>query len=361
MIAAEKMMMTAAVYLDGVIEVKTVARPRPEAGEVVLQLEAAAICATDLKIWRRGHRNIIPGSEAILGHELVGRVAEIGSGVDEGWLGKRVVVSPNIGCGVCSACREGWDSYCSRYKAYGVGLPGGLAEYIKIYAESVLRGHLIPVPEHIPTKIAVLAEAASCCYRGLRDCNLKAGETVLVMGAGPMGILSMASAVAMGASLVIAADPLEARRMNSMQFGANCALNPVEDCFEEAVREASRGRGADVVMVTAPLSAAQRQGISVAAIGGRINLFAGLAPDDKFDDFPANLVHYRGLKIVGSTGTTPGDMDAVVQLMAGGRLQQLQQAVTAEYSLSDVIKALEEAGSGKGLKVAIIPDRLSVA
>ncbi|HSW35769.1 MAG TPA: alcohol dehydrogenase catalytic domain-containing protein [Candidatus Limnocylindrales bacterium] len=348
--------MSAAVYKDGTIKVKTMPRPEPVNGELLLQVEAAALCATDIKIHRRGHRNIPSGSEAILGHEVVGRVAQIGSNVDPALLGKRMVVPPNVGCGLCPACQAGMDSYCSDYRAYGVGMHGGLAEYMLVTAPSVTRGNLIEVPARVPTRIAVLAEAVSCCYRGLSDCGLKAGETVLIMGAGPMGILSVVVAWVMGASTVIVADPLEARRANSFAFHADYALDPTAGDFEKTLQQITGGWGVDVVLVTAPFVQAQQKGIAVAAVGGRVNLFAGLSPDDSFNDFPANLVHYRGLKVLGTTGTTAVEMNAVVQLMAGGKLDILKEAITAIYPLADTGKALEEAGHGGGLKVMVVPD-----
>ena len=111
----------------------------------------------------------------------------------------------NVGCGLCSACLRDRDSFCPEYKAYGVGLPGALAEYMILVASGLSRGGLIEVPDDVPLKVAVLAEATSCCYRGLRECARRQ-ESVLVMGAGPMGILSMIAA-AMGAAKVIAPIP----------------------------------------------------------------------------------------------------------------------------------------------------------
>lgn len=354
--SAEAEKMTAAVYRDGTIEVKQIPRPQPGENELVIKVEAAAICATDLKIWKRGHRNIASGSETVLGHEVVGKVSEVGSKIDKTWLGKRVVIPPNVGCGACPACEVGWDSYCPDYKAYGVGLPGSFAEYMLVGAPPASTGKLISVADHIPTKVAVLAEAASCCYRGLLDCELQPEEKVLVLGAGPMGILSIIAAKAMGASTIISADLLEERRNTSKKFGAGYTLNPAVDHFVEAVKEASGGWGVDVVMVTAPFAGAQRQGIMAAAVGGRINLFAGLSLDDRFDDFPSNLVHYRGLKVLGSTGATSQVMQTVVNLMAEGHLALLQQAVTAFFPLEDMAKALEMAGSGREIKVMVVPD-----
>lgn len=347
--------MKAALYRDGKITVKEVPRPRPGRGEALLRVEAAAVCATDLKIWAGGHRNIPPDSDAVLGHEVVGRITAVGPGVSEGLNGKRVVVAPNVGCGLCPACLAGWDSYCPGYRAYGIGLPGGFAEYMLIASPSIMRGSLIEVPEGLGGKEAVLAEPLSCCYRGLSECGLQAGESALVMGAGPMGIFSIMSARTFGASMVIAADPMQGRRKRSLDFGADRALDPETPDFAGQLLALTGGWGVDVVMVTAPFAGAQRLGISAAAIGGRINLFAGLPAGERFDDFPSNPVHYRGLKVIGTTGTTPAEMRAVVRLMSTGRFEKLPEAVTAVYPLARINEALEEARRGEGIKVVVVP------
>lgn len=347
--------MLAAVYCDGAIRVKEAARPCPGVGEVLLQVEAAAICATDIKIRQRGHRNIPAGTEMVLGHEIVGRVVSLGEGVKSELLQQRVVVAPNIGCGTCPACRKGWDSFCPGYTAFGVGLKGGFAQYMLVPAAAVHRGCLVKVPEGIDAKIAVLAESAACCLRGLQACSLAQGESVLVMGAGPMGIMTMILAQAMGAGHVFAADPVQKRRTVAAGFEVTAFFDPTEDDFIDQIGAATAGAGADVVMVTAPAAAAQKQGILAAAVGGRVNLFAGVSSEDKIEEFPGNLIHYRGLSVLGTTGATPVELGAVVSMIAGLRLQKLEQVVTAVYPLSLIETALEEAKSGAGLKVVILP------
>ena len=348
--------MLAAIYMDGNIEVKETPLPRPDREEALLKVETAALCATDIKIWQRGHRNIASGTETILGHEVVGRIVAAGDRVDQTIVGKRVVIPPNVGCGICPACQAGWDSYCPDYKAYGIGLNGSLADYMLLSSASISRGNLIAIPDHVPTRIAALAEPTSCCYRGLQECKLKAGESVMITGTGPMGILSVITARAMGASNIIAVDPVAERREKSKAFQADYTLDPEADSFIEELLDITGGWGVDVVMVTAPFAKAQLQGIKAAAIGGRINLFAGLASDDAFNGFPANLVHYRGLKVIGTTGTTPREMRMVTNLMAGNRLEQLKDVVTAVFPLSDIQKAFEEARRGSGLKVLVVPN-----
>lgn len=347
--------MLAAVYCNHAIQVKERIRPRPGKGELLLQVEAAAVCATDIKIRQKGHRNIPPGAETILGHEVVGRVVALGENVDRNLLQRRVVVAPNVGCGACPACRKGWDSFCPDYTAFGVGLSGGFAEYMLINAAAVNRGCLVEISEKLEAKAAVLAEPAACCLRGLQACLLKPGESVLVLGAGPMGILTLILAQAMGAGCVFVADLQDKRRQLAAGFGATAVFDPAEDAFLDKISSATAGFGADVVMVTAPAAAAQKQGILAAAVGGRVNLFAGVLPDDRIDEFPGNIIHYRGLNILGTTGATPMDLQAVVSMIAGGRLQQLEQVVTAVYPLSALEEALEEARRGDGLKVVVLP------
>jgi L-iditol 2-dehydrogenase len=347
--------MLAAEYRDGRVEVRQLARPIPGPGEVLLRVEAAALCATDLKIWQRGHRNIPPGTGTILGHEVVGSVVEAGEGNGQHWLSKRVVVAPNIGCGHCPACQVGRDSYCPDYRAFGVGLPGGLAQFMLVTAPAVVRGNLVEVPRDLPAELAVLAEAAGCCYRGLQACSLRPGEACMILGAGPMGILSIALAQAMGAAPILAADPLADRRLRAREFGADQELDPMAADFSERVRELTGGQGIDVAVVTAPVAEAQRQAMLAAAVGGRVNLFAGLPGSGELDHFPSNLVHYRGLAVLGTTGATAADLRAVVAMMTAGRLDLLRRVATASYPLSRVADALEEARLGRGIKTLVIP------
>jgi len=347
--------MLAAVYVDKSIRIKELVRPRPGPGELLLQVEAAAVCATDIKIWQYGHRSIPAGAEKILGHEVVGRVVALGENVNSELLQRRVVVAPNVGCGACPACRKGWDSFCPGYTAFGVGLNGGFAGYMLITAAAINRGCLVEIPENLEAKIAVLAESAACCLRGLQACLLKQGESVLVLGAGPMGILTLILAQAMGAGSVFAADLQEKRRKSAAVFEATAVFNPSEEEFFEKINTATSGAGADVIMVTAPAATAQKQGILAAAVGGRVNLFAGVAPDDLIDKFSGNVIHYRGLNVLGTTGATPVELEAVTSMMVAGRLQKFEQVVTATYPLVALEQALDEARRGDGLKVVVIP------
>lgn len=348
--------MLAAIFRDGDIKVIEVERPKPGNGEALLQIEAAAICATDIKIWQRGHRNIAIGSDAILGHEVVGKIVSLGEGLDSNLLGKRFVVAPNVGCGICKICQKGWDSLCLDYRAFGVGLDGGFAQYMLIPSSALHRSCLVEVPLEVTSKMAVLTESAACCLRGLQACSLSEGESVLIFGAGPMGILTLILAQAMGAGRVIMADPQKDRREKAISFGASSTIDPSAKNFQDQLIQSNDLCNADVVMVTAPVAEAQNQGILSAAVGGRINLFAGVPQDDTIKEFPGNLIHYRGLNVLGTTGATPIEMGAVLAMIAAGRLDKFEKIVTGIYPLHHLGMALEEARAGKGLKVIVLPE-----
>jgi len=346
--------MLAGVYCDGAFALKERPLPRPGPGDVLIKVEASAFCATDAKILTVGHRQIGPGQEVIIGHEFVGRVAAVGEGSAVP-LGGRFAVAPNVGCGRCEACRLGLDSLCVNNRAYGINMDGGMAEYVLIGADAVARGCLVPVPESLDARLAVLAEAMGCCYRGLDSCDLRAGETALIVGLGAMGLFTVMLARAMGASCVIASDVLAERRSLARDLGADVTVDPASEDVARVVREATGGRGADVVMVTVPRVDAQMQGLQAVGLRGRINFFAGLPKGTAVDGFPTNLLHYQEVRALGNTGARPLDMERCIALMAAGRLPGLERIVTHTFALSEIETAAAAVVARQGLKLVVEP------
>lgn len=343
--------MKALVLEHGHLDVREMAEPRLEPGDALIRVEAAGICATDLKIWHNGHR-LWGDRPAVLGHEVVGRVVQVAGSPAHPRVGDRVVLAPNVGCGQCSTCRRGWDSLCPDFRAVGVGLDGGMAEFVRVPARAVDRGSLVPCPEHLPAEVATMAEPLSTCYRGLRQCGLAAGESALIIGAGPMGLFAALLAQSMGACPTMVAEVAAGRREFARSLGVGLVIDPAAAPLPEQVRGLTGGEGADVVMVAVGLEAVQHDAILSAAVGGRINLFAGLPSGAEMSGFPSNLVHYRQLAVVGTTGSTPGDMSAVVQLMANGRLR-LEQMASHRFALEEAAEAFATADSRQGMRVVL--------
>ena len=317
------------------------ARPHPAAGELVLRVDACLICGTDLKIAAGEHRAYTEPNGRIPGHELAGTVAEAGAGVglDEG---ASVFVAPNYGCGRCRACRRGNVNLCVTPRALGISDDGAFAEYTLLPRELVEQGNVMPVGDRRDPAEVALAEPLACVLRGSRACRVGDADLVLVFGAGPIGLMHVAVARLAGAEVVVC-EPNELRRRRALRFGARAAYaDPSE--LEEAP---------DVVIVAAPAEAAQQHALAVAAPGGRINFFAGL-PRGRRVDLDTNLIHYKELRVTGTTANTNDDCRGALDLILAGRLDTAS-LIDGRFGLAGARDAFALAASGRTLKVVIEP------
>ncbi len=347
--------MLAAVYY-GIedIRVEEVEQPAIGPNEALLRVRAATICGTDLRIYASGHFKIPPGTKRILGHEVAGEVAAVGSEVQTLKPGQRIAIAPNVGCGACWQCLQGHNHLCPDYQAFGVSLDGAFAQYMRIPAAFIQRGNITPIPESLSYGEAALNEPFSCCYNGSRACRIEPGDVVLIVGAGPIGIMHLFLARLSGARLVILSEMIEERLAQAVEFGADLGLNPARDDVVEAVREASEGRGADAVIVAAPSPAAQEQALELVAIQGRINFFGGLPKGKEFIRFNSNRVHYKEITVTGTTGSSSAQFRRTMEILASGQVN-LAPLISARVPLSQIKEAFELAASKKVLKVVVEP------
>lgn len=345
--------MRAAVFeKPGQIELQTVERPLPGEGELVLRVHAASICATDLKIVANGHFKIPPGTRRVLGHELAGVVVASTSADPPVAIGQRMSVAPNIGCGQCEVCVQGLDHLCPHYEALGITRDGGLAEYVRIPQAAVRRGQATPIPDDLSFEEAALVEPMSCVFNAHEAVETGGGDRVLIFGAGPMGLMHVQMARALGASVVVAVDPLENRRRQALSFGADGAVEPND--VGSASQRFTGGRGFDVVVVAVPSPEAQSQALEVAAVRGRINLFAGLPGSAGSALLDTNRVHYRQLTLTGTTGSSVFQYRRTMELASSGRLK-LRAFISDRFPLAAIHAALGRARSGEAIKVVVDP------
>jgi L-iditol 2-dehydrogenase len=345
--------MLAARYRQGEgLTLEETAVPRAGVGELLLAVECASICATDLRIVSGGHRKYTPGTVRVPGHELVGRVAAIGAGVRGFSPGQRLFVAPNMGCGKCLPCRRGKNNLCANYDAFGITLDGGFAEYMRVTAPAIEQGNLLPVPDGIDPAEVALAEPLACCLHGQDQVATAPGDVVLILGAGPIGLMHILLARRQKAGLIIAGDLSEARLESARALGAGACVLVSRDSIEEAVADLTRGAGADVVIVAAPSAAAQRQAVAVAGIGGRINFFAGMPKDSPEVPIDSNAVHYRELCVTGTTGCSTADCHRAAALVLN-REVDLKPLISARFPLRDVHSAFEAARSPQNLKIVL--------
>jgi L-iditol 2-dehydrogenase len=347
--------MLAAVYHGpGDLRVEEVGVPKIGAGEILVKVLSASICGTDLRIFHGGHRMYAPGTVRIPGHEVVGTVAEIGEGLTGFTPGQRVFVAPNMGCGHCAQCVSGNNNLCANYGAIGVTMDGGFAEYMRVPAKSVQQGNVIQVSESVDPAVAALMEPFACVLRGQNALHIQPGETVLVIGAGPIGVMHTKLAKARGAGRVIVSEPVADRATQASRMGADRAVNPLEEDLKAAIAEESQGRGADVVIVAAPVHAAQESALALAAIGGRINFFGGLPKDRPTIQFDSNLVHYKELVITGTTACSTADCWQATRMVNSG-LIDLSDLVSRRFPLREAAAGFAAAEDRKSLKIVLEP------
>jgi L-iditol 2-dehydrogenase len=347
--------MLAAVYHGpNDLRVEAVPVPQIEKGEILVRVNSASICGTDLRIFHGNHRMYPPGTIRIPGHEVVGTIAKLGADAEGYAVGQRVFCAPNTGCGHCLQCVSGNNNLCANYDAIGVTSDGGFAEYVRIPARSVQQGNVIPVSESVDPAVAALVEPFACVLRGQNALHIKPGDVVLVMGAGPIGIMHMKLAKARGAGRVIVSEPVDDRVKQAARMGADRVINPLSEDLKAIISSESQGRGADVIIVAAPIHAAQESALDLAAISGRINFFGGLPKDMPTISFNSNLVHYKELVVTGTTACSTADCWQAIQIVNSG-LVDLSDIVSQRFPLIDAVAAFTAAEDRKSLKIVLEP------
>ena len=347
--------MLAAVYHGpNDLRLEDVRVPEIGPGELLVKVMSASICGTDLRILHGNHRMYAPGTVRIPGHEVVGTIAKVGTPGDRYAVGQRIFCAPNTGCGHCQQCISGNNNLCANYDAIGVTSDGGFAEYVRIPARSVEQGNMIPVSESVDPAVAALMEPFACVVRGQNALHIQPGEVVLVMGAGPIGVMHAKLAKARGAGRVVVSEPIADRAAQARRMGADRVVDPSSEDLSEALKQESAGRGADIVIVAAPAHVAQQSALELAAIGGRINFFGGLPKDRPTVTLDTNLVHYKELVITGTTACSTADCWQAAQIVNAG-LVDLSDIVSQRFPLKEAVAAFAAAEDRKSLKVVLQP------
>ncbi len=345
--------MLAAVYHGpNDLRVETVPVPVIGAGEVLVKVVSSSICGTDLRILHGGHRKYPDGTVRIPGHEIVADVVQVGAdvaGIDEG---DRLFVAPNMGCGHCKQCISGRNNLCANYQAFGITIDGSFAEYLRIPAAAVLQGNLMPLEAGVDPAAAALIEPFACVLRGQNAVDIVVGDIVVVVGAGPIGLMHLMLARLHGAAKVIVSEMIPERLNQALRFGADLAITP--DHLAESVADVSHGEGADVILVAAPAAKAQESAIDIAAIGGRINFFGGLPKERPTIELNSNTVHYKELILTGTTACSTNDCRQAAAIINSGRID-LQPLVSARFPLAEAVEAFRVAENRESLKIALQP------
>ncbi len=298
------------------IVLRGVSEPILPEGWALVRVALAGVCGSDLKMWRFGSpRLALP---AVIGHEVVGRV-ESAPDAHAHLVGQRVVVMPDVPCFTCPQCLQGNYHLCDVGRSIGWELPGGFAEYVAVPPETLRAGGLVPVLDGLADEEAVLTEPVACALRGQEVLGIAPSDTVLILGAGPMGYLHACLARLHGAGRIILSDIVPQRLDQTREAPADARL-VVDDRFEATVRDLTRSRGgADVVIVAAATAAATATAVRLAAKRGRVNFYASL-PAVEAGQFDINPIHTRELRVVATRDATVPALQAALELLASHRL-----------------------------------------
>jgi len=350
----ESSRMLAATYTQGGdFAIEEVPVPRIESDEILLRVSAASICGTDVRIVRSGHRKLAAGQRVVLGHEFLGIIEQVGSRVEGYGVGQRVGVAPNAGCGHCDACIRGTSNYCPDYTAFGIDRDGAQAPLVKIPGRFVTQGNVIPLPEAVSDREAALLEPFSCVVNGVRVSRIELGDTVLVYGAGPMGLMHVMLSRIAGAAKIIVVDPLAHRLEKARDLGCDLALRPQEEDVPDRLRDETDGRGVDVAITACPVPEVQAEATRLLAPFGRLCLFGGLPKTAGPVALDTNAIHYGNLLVTGSTGGSVEDYRIALKLVAGKRID-LGRVISNVFRLDELRRAYDTALAGAEGKVVLI-------
>ncbi len=336
----------------GIYRVREIQDPVcPEEG-LLIKVLACGLCGSDLRTLRSGHHRVkLPFT---IGHEVSGRVVETGKKYTGPWKpGWNLAISPVVYCNECNFCQDGIFELCSDYRELAQTWPGGFAEYMAVPAEAVLNGTIQEIPEGTDPVHATIVEPLSSCVNAQEKGNVGLGDTVVIIGTGPIGTLHLQLARLRGARRVIVADIDDKRLEMIKEFHPDMLINPTETGLVEKVMEATGGYGADVVIAANSVSQTLVQAVEMAKKGGRILLFGGMPKDQSRPQVDMNTVHYNALHLLGTTIFAPRHNRIAMQLVVSGKIDA-GKFISHIFPLEDFEEGARLALEGRARKVVFV-------
>jgi L-iditol 2-dehydrogenase len=347
-------MKAAVLYGKEDLRLEQVAVPRAASGELVVQVGAALTCGTDLKVYRRGYHAMMLKPPIPFGHELAGIVTEVGPGITSFREGDRVVALNSAPCDVCFFCRHGQQNLCENLLFNN----GAYAEYIRIPARIVEKNTLL-IPPGVPFEHAALTEPLACVVRGLEETNAQPGDTMVVIGAGPIGLMFMHAAQIAGVN-VIAVVKREDQIAAAKTFGAACVLQlgTVENVVAAVRALTPAHRGADIAVEAVATPTAWEWAVDMVRKGGVVNFFGGPPKGTKVQ-LDTNRLHYGDITLKASFHHTPSTCRTAFELVTSGRFK-CADYITGRATLNDVpdlfAQMLTRDSSSRQIKTAVFPE-----
>jgi len=342
-----------AAFLFGKQDLRQKETPVPtiQEHEVLLRVKAASLCGTDVRMYQNGYKLATPEAPLIIGHEMSGIIEAVGGKVTQYREGMRVMIGPNMGCGTCELCTSGNTHLCPQYQALGIHIHGAFAEFVRIPEAAVYQGNIFELPPDLSWAEASLIEPLSCVYNGFERANMRPGDSVIIFGAGPIGLMHAKLAKMAGASLVMINDINEAKLKQCTDLDPDFIPIPSLE-IKERIKERTHGRGTDVGITACPSSAAQQLALELAAVNGRVIFFGGLPAETAIVPLNTNLIHYRQLIVTGTTRASLHHIRRTLELLER-RLIQVEDLILDRYEIGRIEEAMVRLANGQGLKHAI--------
>ena len=346
--------MQAAVY-EGIdkMTVKTVNIPEVDDNSALMRVKACAVCGSDIRIFHSGNSRVTPPS--ILGHEISGEIVKAGKNVTKLKAGDRVAIGADVPCGECFFCKAGIGNNCQINYAMGYQFAGGFAEYMLLNQTVVNYGPVTKLPGNVSFDEGALAEPLACVLNALELTPVKLNDVVVLIGAGPIGLMIAEVAKNMGASKVIivnrSAPRLEIAKKLGLCDVAVCSKD--EDAVVRVLKE-TNGLGANVIFTSNPSPESQIDAVKMAVNRARINFFGGLPKNNSIVPLDTNIIHYKELIVSGAHGSMPVHHQTAVDLIASGRIN-IKKFKTHNFPLKDIALAFSAAEEHAGLRVVVNP------
>ena len=335
------------------LQIEEIEIPSIEHDELLLKVKACALCGTDTRIYR-GTKTKGIRYPSVIGHEISGIVESCGSSVQGYKKGEHISICPVIPCGVCYACQRGMDNICMSRTAIGYEYDGGFQEYMRIPGVAIRQGSVFKTPPNLSFDVSALIEPLACCYNGNRRSQIKLGDTVVIIGAGPIGLMHLQLARLAGASKIIVSELIDDRRTLAKEMGADICVNPQKENLEEIVMAETEGIGADAALMAIGVPDIVNDVFKITRKQGSVNLFAGFGGTGE-STIEANIIHYRELNVTGTASAAPWHFNEAMKLVVSGQIN-LEKLISHRFPLEEINSALQTVLDGKGIKVLITYD-----
>lgn len=345
--------MTKAAVLKDIkqYEIREINLPPLPDDALLLSVKTCGVCGSDLRRWREGPP---PGYDNVVsGHEVAGVVAAVGKDVADYKVGARLALAPDVHCGKCYYCAHGMYNLCDSLRLVGITpeIAGGLAEEMILTGEILRNGIVHRIPEGMSDAHAALAEPISSVLASHQKAGTTLGDTVVVIGGGPIGCLHIVVAKERGAKVILS-EPAEIRRGLAAGFGPNRIIDPTGEDVVQRVRELTGGLGADIVICANPVAATQAQAVEMVRKGGRVILFGGLPKANPTTSLDGNRIHYGEINVTGAFSYHPTVHQQALSFLAD-RPALADKLISHRFKLDQINEAFLIANNGEALKVMI--------